>query len=312
MFGKKNKKEEIIIEKAPKVDFYPIEYIADMLEGYQNELVKKEVASLTALNDVKEAFDEVAESNAVLRAKVDNFGEIFKDVEESATKFDTVKLDINNSVGEAEDKMKVLKDSATQVQDEFTNMKEIFGGFQASVDDISEIMNQIIAIANQTNLLALNASIEAARAGEQGKGFAVVANEVKNLAEEIKILVGRVGNSIGDVKNGTNKLNESIEASQKALSVSIENVDSTYATFAQINESAGGAQEVEEQIMVSTTKADEEIASLATSFDNTEALFDKLMSNIEYASELGTTKSTIYENMSNMISQVKPVIDDQK
>lgn len=314
MFGRK-KKVEVINElsvKTPEVDEFPINYIVDVLEDYQKELVGKEVDALTALNDVKYSFDAVSANNRELKGKLQNFDEIFKNVEVSATQFETVKTDITNAVEDAEGKMKVLRDSAMQVQDAFSNMQSIFTSFQSSVSEIAEAMEQIIAIANQTNLLALNASIEAARAGEQGRGFAVVADEVKNLADEIKLLVGRVGNSIGDVKSGTEQLHEGINSSQEALSLSIENVNSTYATFAQINASASGAQGVQEQILATTNEADEEMAKIDKAFGDSEVLFEKLMDNIEYASDLGTTKSSIYENMSNLLAQVKPVLNDKK
>jgi methyl-accepting chemotaxis protein len=52
------------------------------------------------------------------------------------------------------------------------------------IDRVSNVAEEIGAIAKQTNLLALNATIEAARAGGAVKGFAVVAGEVKNLSSQ--------------------------------------------------------------------------------------------------------------------------------
>ncbi|HCW54344.1 MAG TPA: hypothetical protein DG753_11535 [Clostridium sp.] len=75
-----------------------------------------------------------------------------------------------------------------------------------TIDNITQMSNLILNIAEQTSLLALNAAIEAARAGEHGKGFAVVAEEVKKLAEECSSAVNSIQADLGGVLTAVNDL----------------------------------------------------------------------------------------------------------
>ena len=306
MFLSKKKVEAPKIEE--KIDLYPIVHVSDSLQAYRKELVLKEVNSLNELREIDTAFQNVLEENAALREELDSFHDIFASVGQISGQFAVVKKDIAGSVEQAQQQVSGLKVSSKQVQDRFVEIQSTFTDFQDAVEKIRECMGQIISIANQTNMLALNASIEAARAGEQGRGFAVVAEEVKNLADEIKGLVSTVDVSINDVERGTEKLNSSIADSQEALGQSVENVNITYRMFDKITSAAGGAEAVQNQISGAIDLSQKKLKEIKQSFAGTEMQYQKVMEHIEKANELGTTKSSMFEDMDNMLSQVVPLI----
>ena len=173
-------------------------------------------------------------------------------------------------------------------------------------------MNKVITIANQTDMLAMNASIEAARAGERGKGFAVVADEVKSLADEIKGLVRTVHISLAGVEKGTDRLNDTIHYSQEALRQSIEDVDMTYDMFDKITVAANGADAVQERIYQAVDSSQAELNNLSMGFDQIKKQYQEVLEHIDRASEMGTTKSAMFEDMDNMLSQVVPMMEEMQ
>ena len=158
-------------------------------------------------------------------------------------------------------------------------------------------------------MLALNASIEAARAGEQGKGFAVVAEEVKNLAEEIKLLVNTVEENLRDVQKGNEILDQSIAKSEEVLDQNVKGVDETHSTFDQIIEAASEADAVQQEIKNAAMEAERDINEADREFDRIEGQYQNLRGHIRQASELGTMKSSLFEGVENMVSQIKPYLE---
>ena len=139
---------------------------------------------------------------------------------------------------------------------------------------------------------------------------AVVAGEVKSLADEIKELAGLVDTGIGSVENGTEKMNESITASGLAMLQSIKNVDKTYDMFDEIITAAGSAETVHEEIKKTVSSSQERLMEFKRLFANTEEQYNEVTRHIDRASELNTTKSSMFEDMDNMLSQVVPIINE--
>ena len=299
-------------KKAPKVSnedsLYPIIHIADSLRDYRADIVQKEVASLQKLSMIDSSFNNVLKEAEIFYDKLHAFEAAFSDINDVAGRFSEVQDEIARSVTQAQDEVAELKDSSMQVETHFGEMEQTFADFQTALRKIKVCTGKIVSIAEQTNILALNATIEAARAGEQGKGFGVVAVEVKHLADEIKDLVAEVDAGINDVEQGTDQLSTSISTSQQALNESLSKVNQTGEMFDQITRSAEGASAVQTEISDVINDSRLGLQELCSFFDKTKQLHLDVQKHLAQAGNLGTTKSSMFEDVDNMLSQVPPII----
>lgn len=289
---------------------YPVLYVTDHLKDYKDELIQKEVESLSELSMVGSSFSGVLKRAADFQNQLLDFGQSFTSINDAANQFSDVKSSITQTVSATQNKVEELKNVSVSIEQSYVEMEHTFEALQTAVHGIHQCINKIVAIANETNILALNASIEASHSGESGRGFAVVASKVKELAEEIKILSSEAETGIHDVETNTGKLSTSISTSAQMLGEGTGAVNATYDSFRQITDAAEGASSVQTEIAGVIGETQNNLQTICRFFDEIREQYQEVVRHINRASSLGTTKSAMFEDIDNMLSQIPPVIRD--
>lgn len=130
MFGKK---EEKSVVTTKNIDMHPISHVADSILKYQKQLAQREVESLDEMSAVQTVFEEALQENVKLKEQMDSLSEVFADVGQIAARFDDVKNQIVESVGDAQGKVDELKSSSLAVQNSFGEIQSAFAAVQTSV-----------------------------------------------------------------------------------------------------------------------------------------------------------------------------------
>ena len=305
--GKKRQKPE---QPGREKSLYPVLHVAGSLKEYQKELVHKEVASLRELEQVGSAFSGILNEAGNFQERLQELGQSFSNINQTAEQFAHVRSEIAQTVSEAQGQVEELETTSMQVQKSYGDMTDTFTQLEAAIRGIQQCMGKIVSIADQTNILAINASIEAARAGTEGRGFSVVAAQVKELAREIKVLASEVDSGVCDVELRAGQLSGSISASQQTLGQSIDIVNQTDASFQKITAAAEGASSVQSEISGVIDASQRDLQVICRFFDQIKDQYQEVVRHIDCASRLGTTKSAMFEDMDNMISQIPPLVRD--
>ena len=308
LFSGKNRRQPD--QPGQEKSLYPVLHVAGSLKEYQRELVQKEVASLSELSMVGNTFSGVLAEADHFQDKLQELGQSFANIDQTAEQFHHVRTEIAQTVSETQSEIEELNQTSRKVQQSYEEMAEIFSKLQGAIREIQQCMGKIVSIADQTNILAINASIEAARAGAEGRGFAVVAAQVKELAREIKVLASEVDAGVNDVETNACRLSGSIESSQQALGQGVGIVAQTGDSFLKITEAAEGAVSVQTEISGVIDASRQELQTICHFFDQIKDQYQEVVKHINAASLLGTTKSAMFEDMDNMISQIPPLVKD--
>lgn len=294
-------------EDAAVYDKYPIDYTLRHANGTFEELADDVFKTTQKMRYANEELASLKKDIVSLQGEVMVLHDGFSRINDATKKFDEVEDEIESSVADAQDQIRVLKKDSHFVQESFKNMATTFDLLQSSLDQIKSFTVGISEVADQTELLSLNASIEAARAGEQGKGFAVVAEEVSKLAKDSQELVESINASISDVEKRSRELHLSIQASDEAVANNIRSMDETQKYFDNVKKSASSTADVKNSIAdaveenrVCAKKVEESLASTAE-------IYGDIMMQMDIDD---SRKGVLFETFQHLIEQAIAMVQE--
>ncbi len=182
-----------------------------------------------------------------------------------------------------------------------------------AMEQIGEMVNIIMNIAEETSLLSLNASIEAARAGESGRGFAVVAEQIGRLATNSSM-------AADDIAKLTEEIRMTVEVAISDMDNSVSEVEKNVGTVADAQRAFAGlygkVEETSRQVdeMISLIGRVEEVAEKLNSITEKQhtATNHIVESTIEMNSSTGemtTSSSFVAENAEELKRESLELMD---
>lgn len=275
---------------------------------------KNDVSSLSAqaagVGDAVEQMESGAKSTTEITISVQNsIGSAIVAIDrnyELARQMEEKFKDMNKAVQHSDEEAAAMKNNLQEMSDTVMSANGAVGILVNEMKKITDILEQIDAIASQTNLLSLNASIEAARAGEHGRGFAVVANEIRSLSEQSAGAANNIQTILGGISELTNDVSDKISAGATAATEGVEKMGQLLEVFKGIQETADKAHyivreqyDLSENVKDKFGKMNGEIEELVSVNEENTAMISSI------AGSIGIQNTAVY----NMESEIVNISD---
>ena len=195
--------------------------------------------------------------------------------------------------------------SIQQLAEEISSSADIINELENNTNEISNILNVILGIAEQTNLLALNAAIEAARAGEQGRGFAVVADEVRHLAQNTQNATQQIEKMITLLNSGTSSAVKAMASSHQRSTDAVNQVKHEEVSLSNINLSVSKIRNMNDQISSTAEEQASVTSEVSRNVSNITDIASQTTASIHSISESAGQLANLAEQLSTKISYFK-------
>ncbi len=279
-----------VISSTMKISSLDLELVnkADHLKSISSEL-----------SDLATNVSKTSEVTATVAGDVANAHE---DLTNSITNVSEKCNLILKGIGDSETELTTIMDLSGTAIKQSGQMKQDMSTLLEVIQHMNEVIEGINSISAQTNLLALNASIEAARAGENGRGFAVVAEEIRQLAEQTKVLTGNMGLFVENIAEASGKSSKSVESTVESL----ESINASLKSVLEINTSnKDNLNNINESITTIAATSEE----ISSSVNQVEAQMTNLDEQIDILSKESQTLASVSDGLSEVIKPIFEVED---
>ncbi|MFK0520818.1 methyl-accepting chemotaxis protein [Paenibacillus illinoisensis] len=282
-----------------------------------SHLASKEVA--TAMERVAEGADEqVALTQTMVAAMQQSQTGLSRvaasaaDVAERAVRTESIAIDGQQRIDNAVGKMGVIEQSFLSVQEAINDISQMS-------DQVINIADAMSGIARQTNLLALNAGIEAARAGENGRGFAVVAAEIRNLADQsatsakeitsiLETVVAGVHSTVDVVDESTVHVNEGLRTIKDAGHAFANITQHIHDLSGQMMDVSAVVEELtsgSEAVMNSINEVSIVVEDTASATEEVSAMTEEQLASLQEMSDTSKQLNQMSDALDELVKQFK-------
>ncbi|WP_067218609.1 methyl-accepting chemotaxis protein [Marinomonas gallaica] len=217
--------------------------LVDKLRDIMQDVSTSSLALTDAANDLNRITDESTQMVGTQRTETAHISNAIHEIQSTAVHVSESTTEASqaahNAESAADNSMRIVHSTIATIEalaQEISHSSDTITDLKQNTDEINNILNVILGIAEQTNLLALNAAIEAARAGEQGRGFAVVADEVRHLAQNTQNATQQIEAMIQQLQTGTAQAVEAMKHSHERSTNAVSQVREEGATLSDISQ----------------------------------------------------------------------------
>jgi methyl-accepting chemotaxis protein len=265
----------------------------------------------TSIRQVADNTDTLKESSDATTSSASQMDALAKQMEENIT----------SAAGITDVVLQDAEAGRATVEASITGISQILDASQVTSRAISVLSEKIInigtilamieAVTEETSLLALNAAIIAAQAGQHGKGFSVVAEEIRELSDRTGNSTREIAEVINEVRQETEKVVQAIALTEKSIS---EGEELSRASGAALQKIVEGVQEVDrrmEQISSATREQTLGSRSILTEMEKVAEMVDQTVSATREQTRSAKNIMASVEHMNELTFQVKTSTSEQ-